>query len=254
MSNPRRRLPHVAFIYLILIVVVILASWMGSVLEMRSGKAFSLYQIRSILSASGIRWVVSNAGVSISEAPIGTALMLFMAIGVAQGSGIVAVLSGKRHPKLSPREKASLVVAGVSLLALSLLFLLGAVSGSNMTVGLAGGLSQSPLARGAAFLIMLIVAVPSLAYGLASGTFHSSHDCVRAFARFIAPMAEFLVCMVLASQLIETLQYTRLDVLMGLSPNAMTVISIILYWLPLPIILLSDQNSARKVCNLKTKS
>lgn len=234
----RRRFPHIAFIYLILVLAVILASWTGSVLEMRFSSVFSMYGIRSMLSAAGIRWLVSNAGNTIARAPIGNAIMLFMAFGAVNGSGLGRAIVKCFRGALSPREKASLTVAAVSLLLLGLLFVMGAVSGGNLSVGLAGGLSGSPLAMGLAFTVMLAATVPSIAYGLASGTFQSSHDCVRALAGVVAQMAEFLVCMVVASQLVETILYTRLDVLLGIGPQLMRTISFVLYWLPLPLVIL----------------
>jgi len=234
----RRRFPHIAFIYLILVLAVILASWISSVLEMRFSNVFSMYGIRSMLSAAGIRWLVSNAGNTIANAPVGNAIMLFMAVGAVDGSGLGRATVKCFHGTVSPREKASLTVAAVSLLLLVLLFVLGAVSGGNLSVGLAGGIADSPLARGLTFTVMLVLAVPSIAYGLASGTFQSSHDCVHALAMFIAPMAEFLICLVVASQLVGTILYTRLDVLLGIGPQLMRIISFVLYWLPLPLVFL----------------
>lgn len=237
--------PHPAAVYLVLLVIVIIASWIGNVLEMRSTMSFATLTIRSIPGADGMRWMVSDASASLRHAPIGNALMLFMTAGVLKSSGLWKAASNLG--RLAPRENASLVVAGVSLLLLMLLFVMGTVSGSRLAAGLASGIQDSPLGRGAVFMVMMVAAVPSMAYGLASGAFQSSHDCVEAFACMIRPMAHFLICMLVASQLLDAITYSRLDSFFGLSTRFMQVLAFVLYWLPLPIIMYRNQKTRRNI-------
>ena len=241
----KRLIPHPAAVYLVLLVIVIIASWIGNVLEMRGMTSYSSLVIRSVLGADGMRWMVSNASVSLQHAPIGNAIMLCMTVGVLRASGLWSALS--RIGRLAPKENASLVVAAVSLLLLALLFILAAVSGSQLATGLASGLAESPLGRGCIFIVMMAAAVPSMAYGLASGALQSAHDCVEAFACMIRPMAHFLVCMLVASQVLDTFTYARLDQFFGISAKAMRVTAFVLYWLPLPVIMLRNQKNGSNV-------
>lgn len=237
----KRQFPHPAAIYLLLLLLVVIASWIGSVLEMRGQTSYSLLTIRSVFSESGLRWMVLNASVTLSHAPIGNAIMLLMTVGVLKSSGLWGAFHRLGH--LSPRERTSLVVAAVSLMLLVLLFVFGAVSGSRLTTGVASGIAGSPVGRGLVFLVMITAAVPSVAYGLAGGVFQTTHDCVEAFACMIRPMAHLFICMLVASQLLETLSFTRLDQVLGLGPSLMRVLAFVLYWLPLPIIMRRNQKT-----------
>lgn len=242
----RKRLyPHPAAVYLVLLLIVILASWIGNIFEIRGTASYSSLTIRSILSASGMRWMVSNASASLQHAPIGNAIMLFMTVGALKASGLWGAVL--RIGKLAPRENTSLVVAAVSLLLMVLLFIMSTVSGSQLATGLASGVSGSPLWRGFIFMLMMTAAVPSMAYGLACGSFQSTQDCVEAFACMIRPMAHFIICMLVASQLLDALSYARLDQFFGIGSQTMKVISFILYWLPLPIIMRRNQKTQSNI-------
>ena len=127
------------------------------------------------------------------------------------------------------------------------LIVLGVFTGSHLLLGITGKLKGSPLYDGFMFLIMLGIGLPSLVYGLSTETFRTVYDCIRAFSGIIAPFAEFLVTMLVAAQLLQTLMYTNFDALLGITENAMRIISFLVYWLPLPIILLWWQKSGKEV-------
>ena len=97
------------------------------------------------------------------------------------------------------------------------------------------------------YLFMLAICLPSLVYGLSTETFRTAKDCVDAFCTILPPFAHFLVTMLVAAQLLQTLEYTNIDLLLGITEGAMRVISFLLYWLPLPIILVWFQKSRKEV-------
>lgn len=227
---------HPAVIYLILLILVILVSWIGSILEVsRSGGNGDL-TLRSVLGVSGIRWAVRSAASALSNAPVGNALMLFIAIGAGRGSGLFRALS--RFHNLSPKETTSFYISMGVLAVYCLLIILGVFAGSHLLLGITGTLKGSPLYEGFMFLLMLAVCLPSLVYGLSTETFRTAYDCVRAFSTILAPFAEFLVTMLLASQLLQTLEYTQIDALIGLTDGAIRIVAFLIYWIPLPVILL----------------
>ena len=232
---------HPAVLYFIVFVLVVLASWIGSVLEMRVVSGYSQLTLRSVLGAQGIRWIVDNAAWTLSQSPVGNAVMLFMLVGIGRESGLFASLSRLRN--LSPRERTAMVIAAVSILIVLLLIIVGIVSDSRLAISVTGTFAGSPLAKGAVFLLMLAVSVPSIVYGLATGRLKSATDCVRAFASAVGEWAQFIVTMLIASQIIQTLEYTHLDALMHIGTKGMDVISFLLYWLPLPVIMLMNQKS-----------
>ena len=205
---------HPVIVYLLLLTVVILASWIGSIMEISMVGGNSELALRSVLGVPGIRWVVRSAASSLGSAPIGNALMLFMAYGAAKGSGLFRAFSRVRS--LSPKETVAFYTSLVVLTIYILLIVLGVFAGSHLLLGVTGTLKGSPLYEGLMFLLMLAVCLPSLVYGLSTETFRTAYDCVRAFSTIIAPFAEFLVTMLVASQLLQTLVYTHIDAMLGL--------------------------------------
>ena len=236
---------HPAVIYLILLLLVIIVSWIGSIMESSSVAGNGDLTLRSVLGVSGLRWAIRTAATCLGNAPVGNALMLFIAIGAGKGSGLFRALS--RLHNLSPKEATAFYISLVVLAIYVLLIVLGVFAGSHLLLGITGTLKGSPLYDGIMFLIMLAVCLPSLVYGLSTETFCTAGDCVDAFCTILPPFAHFLVTMLVAAQLLQTLVYTNIDVLLGISDNAMRIISFLIYWLPLPIILLWWQKSGKEV-------
>ena len=236
---------HPALIYLILLILVIIVSWIGSIMEIGRASGNGDLALRSVLGVSGLRWAVRTAATCLGDAPVGNALMLFMAIGAGRGSGLFRALSRLRS--LSPKEATAFYISVVVLGLFVCLIVLGVYAGSHLLLGITGLLKSSPLYDGFMFLVMLAVCIPSLVYGLSTETFRTAADCVDAFCTILPPFAHFLVTMLVAAQLLQTLEYTNIDALLGISDNAMRIISFLLYWLPLPIILLWFQKSRKEV-------
>jgi p-aminobenzoyl-glutamate transporter AbgT len=236
---------HPAVIYLILLLLVIIVSWIGSIMESSSVAGNGDLTLRSVLGVSGLRWAIRTAATCLGNAPVGNALMLFIAIGAGKGSGLFRALS--RLHNLSPKEATAFYISLVVLAIYVLLIVLGVFAGSHLLLGITGTLKGSPLYDGIMFLIMLAVCLPSLVYGLSTETFRTAGDCVDAFCTILPQFAHFLVTMLVAAQLLQTLVYTNIDVLLGISDNAMRIISFLVYWLPLPIILLWWQKSGKEV-------
>ena len=236
---------HPAIVYLLLLIIVILASWIGSIMEISRVSHNGELALRSVLGVSGIRWAVRTAASCLGNAPIGNALMLCVAIGAGRGSGLFRALS--RIRSLSPKEAMAFYISMVVSAIYILVIVLGVFSGSHLLLGITGTLAGSPLYEGFMFLLMLGVCLPSLVYGLYTETFRTAGDCADAFCRILPPFAHFLVTMLVAAHLIQTLEYTHIDALIGLTQNSMRVVSFLIYWLPLPIILMWSQKSGKEV-------
>lgn len=236
---------HPAIVYLLLLVVVILASWIGSIMEISRVGGNGELALRSVLGVPGIRWAVRTAASCLGNAPAGNALMLFMAIGAGRGSGLFRALSRLRN--LSPKEATALYISIVVLSVYILLIVLGVFAGSHLLLGITGTLKGSPLYDGFMFLLMLAVCLPSLVYGLSTETFRTAADCADAFCTILPQFAHFLVTMLVAAQLLETLRYTHIDAFLGITGNAMRVVSFLVYWIPLPIILMWSQKTGKEV-------
>lgn len=231
---------HPAVIYLFLQILIILISWIGSIMEVSQMGGNGELSFRSVLGVPGIRWAVRSAATCLGNAPVGNALMLFIAVGAGKGSGLFRAFS--RLGNLSPKEKTAFYISMTVLAIYICLIVLGVFTGSHLLLGVTGTLKGSPLYEGLMFILMLAVCLPALVYGLSTETFRTAGDCVDAFCTILLPFAHFLVTMLVAAQLIQTLEYTHIDALLGITPNAMRVVSFLLYWVPLPIILLRSKN------------
>lgn len=238
-ENRKRYLPHPAIVYLILLVLVILISWIGSVVEIRTMGRSGGPILQSLLSEQGVRWFVRNASACMGSAPVGEAIMILAAIGAGRESGLFRALT--HTMTLSPKERVSLVISLIAFAVFVVSILFGLFAGSNLLLGVTGDLKGGPLAQGAVFMLMLAVLLPALIYGISTDTFHTVRECVDALSSMIRVAASFLLTLLVAAQLIETVRYTHLDTLLGISPGLMSVISFLVYWVPLPIIALSDQ-------------
>jgi Putative p-aminobenzoyl-glutamate transporter len=236
---------HPAVIYLILLVLVIVVSWIGSIMEIGRGAGNEELALRSVLGVPGLRWAVRTAASCLGNAPVGNALMLFMAVGAGRGSGLFRALSRLRS--LSPKEATAFYISVVVLGLFVCLIVLGVYAGSHLLLGITGQLKGSPLYDGFMFLVMLGICIPSLVYGLSTETFRTAADCVDAFCTILPPFAHFLVTMLVGAQLLQTLEYTNIDLLLRLSDNGMRIVSFLVYWLPLPIILFWCQKTKKEV-------
>ena len=232
---------HPVVIYLILLILVIIVSWIGSIMEISRVGGNGDLALRSVLGVPGLRWAVRTAASCLGNAPVGNALMLFIAVGAGRGSGLFRALSRLRS--LSPKESTAFYISLVVLAIYILLIILGVYAGSHLLLGITGSLKGSPLYDGFMFLVMLAVCLPSLVYGLSTETFRTAKDCVDAFCTILPPFAHFLVTMLVAAQLLQTLEYTNIEALLGITPNAMRIISFLIYWLPVPVIHLRNKKT-----------
>lgn len=235
-------LPHPAIVYLTLTIIVILTSWIGSIYEIRGINKNDELILRSLLNAQGIRWMVRSAASSLSSAPIGNALLILISIGVSISSGIwrTLMLSFSRG-KLSPKERNAITVSLIILFLYLVLIGLGLLGKSHLLLGVTGTLRNSPFLSGAVFLLTVAIVLPSIAYGLITDAFRTAEDCINACTYTISSAASFIVTMLFASQLLSAINYSHLDIFLHLPAAAMQIISLFLYWLPLPIILIRHQ-------------
>lgn len=235
---------HPAIVYLLLLLAVILISWIGSIMEVNSARGNGELTLRSVLGVSGIRWAVRSASSCLDEAPVGNALMLFMALGAGRRSGLFRAITRIRN--LSPKETTAFYISAVVLLIYLSLIVLGVYAGSHLLLGITGTLKGSPLYDGFMFLFMLAVCLPSLVYGLSTETFRTAYDCADAFCTILPQFAHFLVTMLVAAQLIRTLEYTNIHHLLGLTQQSMQYVAFVLYWLPLPVLLITERVTSQK--------
>ena len=116
---------HPAVIYLILLFLVIIVSWIGSIMEISRVGGNGELALRSVLGVPGLRWAIRSAATCLGNAPVGNALMLFIAVGAGRGSGLFRALSRLRS--LSPKEMTAFYISLVVLIIYVFLIVLGII-------------------------------------------------------------------------------------------------------------------------------
>lgn len=201
--------------------------------------------LQSLLSQQGIRWFVRNAANCMDNAPVGNAVMLMIALGAGQESGLFRAVT--HYMTLSPKERTSLIISSITFLIIAMMIVLGLFMGGNLLLGVSGSVKGGPLVSGLFFILMIVVLLPSLIYGISTDTFHNADECIGALSSFIKKTASFFLTLLVASQLIETTKFTHVDVLLGIKPGLMSVLELLLYWVPLPLIFIFEQKRRKEI-------
>ncbi len=243
MNNQKTGVPHPLVVYLWMLLVAVVVSWICCVYEMRRIQLNSDIILRSVLDGQGLRWLVRNAVSSISSAPVGNSLLILSGAGIVYGSGIWNSIARMfKSPNLSYKERVGLVMAAVVLLMYLAMIIAGLFFGHRVLLGQTGTIADSPFADGAILMLFFLVALPSMVYGFAVGTLRNSDNVVDALTAMFKLCASFYITMMTGSLLLAVFDYTGLDMLLGVGNGGMRVLRFLIWWLPLPWILLRNKS------------
>lgn len=242
MNNRRHNIPHPALLYFILLLLVILASWIGTVYQLRVMGQNSHLSLRSLLDTMGIRWMIRHFPMSIAQAPVGNALLLFSGLGLLNGSGLSNAIGRSVHRSgLSYKERMGLRLSYVVITICLILFFMGLFSGQRILLGITGSLLTGPVPDGAIFLLFTPVALASAVFGYTSDRFRNGDDFIDAMVSLIPRYASFFIALLIASQILTVFEYSGLNDLLNLSSIVWCWIEFILWWLPLPLLYLRQK-------------
>lgn len=229
----KHRFPHPAAVYLVLLVLTILVSWIGGVYGMKGGSGNGII-VRSLLDTQGLRWMISHSVSALSDAPVGNAMLLLSIIGIVRGSGIPGVLSRLyRKGEIAYKERLGIAFAAFLFLIITALYLWGVFGADHVLLGITGSVTSGPLPAGALFLLFILISLPATVLGFMTDRFRSADDVLRALVSLYGRYATFFLTMLIASQFLAVLEYSRLSLVMGLAPSGFRILSFIIYWLPL---------------------
>jgi len=223
----RFRIPHPLAIYSIMLVVVIVVSWIGSVYETRGVTSNSDIMLRSLLDPQGIRWMFRNVSNMLDNAPVADSLLLLMGAGILKTSGI-------RMPSSSSSLKerfASALALFVFAICL-LLIAVGLFMGNHVLLGVTGNITGSPFLRGFFMLLFLCVLFPSIAYGFASDNLRSGADVIRGFTCFLPRYASFFVTLPVAALLLDCMDYSNMYALLSIGTGGVRITRLVVYLFP----------------------
>lgn len=184
-------------------ILLILFSWIGN--------AYSL-PLESLLSADGIRWMVSRMMEHFADAPLAECVLFLLAGGVLNECGILP--TGKRHYSLKQKRGLWLTL-GLAVLV-SVMFCVVFLYPSGLLLSVRGEMADSPFMEGLPCLLMVFVILLSNFYGLVSGRFLSGKDAVAAHLGWIRRGASFFFTAFFYSQWVAVVNYSHvMDLLPG---------------------------------------
>lgn len=249
MNRRERPYPHPAVLYLALLVLVILVSWIGGVYESRNAGPEGETVLRGLLNAQGLRWLVRMPATALADAPVGNALLILAGTGIGIRGGWLRIwsliISGSGLKTLSRKERSAFFAAFLTLAIILGLVAYGVFGPGNVLLNASGGLFKSPIAQGSLFMLFLALALPSAVYGLASDRIRDSQELIKSFSYLISLCSSYFFTLFIASLLVAAFRYSNLDRVLKLDEGGVFWLRMALYWLPLPEILYFDKNKIR---------
>lgn len=221
-------------LYLVLIGLVVLFSWVGNIYGLMLPDGTLL---PSMLSNESVRWMVRHSIDNIIAAPMVEVLLVLLLVGALRSSGLWYAL---RHMKyLEQRKRHALIVASGVMLALLGVVLLGIRPGGNL-LSVTGHLAGGPIASGWLPLLTLIVVIPAIVYGKMCGAWPTAGELYEGLSSSIASSGSYFVTLVVASQLVAVIQYVRLFYLIGLSSTTQSLCVGLIYVIPLILLFVKN--------------
>lgn len=223
-----------ATLYLILLALLVLFSWIASAygLVLPGGEV-----VPSLLGTDSMRWFVRHSVENIAAAPIVQAVLVLIMVGAVRSCGVVRsvgyLVRERRRLPLSRRQQYAMRIALIVLGMCLLLVGWGIAAPGGNLLSVTGRIAGGPLSGGWPFMLLLLVCVPCWVYGRVSGLWHTEREVLDAFTAEIARCSGYFVTLIVGAQLMAALHYVRVFDLLGWGDGAVTVLSAIVYGLPL---------------------
>lgn len=223
-------------VYLLLFVILVLLSWVGSVygLTLPDGSLMP-----NLLSEEGVRWFVRHSMDNISAAPFAEVALGLIAVGALRGSGLWYALW--HRSQVVQRHRHALLISLLVMTICALVVVWGILPGGNL-LSVTGHLFGGPFGSGWPFLLWLVMIVPCIVFGKISGQWHTTDELYEGLTSAIVSYANYFVTLVVASQLIAGMHYVRLFYLLGLSSVMQNLCFGLIYAIPLIILFVTNKS------------
>ena len=216
--------------FFLLTMAITLLSWVGRI--------YSCDNVQSLLSAEGIRWMLSHVVENYVCIPaLGIVLIVLMGVGVGSRSGLYEALLRfcRKGRLLSRKERRSLILSvavfGFYWISIGVIALLP----WNFLQNVMGDWLSSPFSKGFVYVVSLSLGLLGLVYGYASGAFRCISDLVNGMATMIATKASYFVYLFFVVQFFFSLEYTHLAQWMCIDDWLLQVVFQVFCYLPLLI-------------------
>lgn len=214
--------------FFLMTVALALFSWIGSI--------YGIAEVQSLLSAEGVRWILSRAVTNYVQVPaLGIVFVLMMGLGVVSRSGLFDTLRRaiRKDKKLSRKERRALVLSFVTGISYVLVVLVAMLLPWNLLLSATGSWIHSPFSQGFVYLLSVGLGLSGMVYGYASDAFQRVGDVVEAMSCLISRHAAYFVVLFFTVQFFSSLAYTRLPEWLGMSDDFFSVLSSFCFYFPL---------------------
>jgi len=217
----KNKLEYWSGLYILLIVLVAVISWIGNIYGL---------PLKSLFAQEGIRWEIRNVMINYTKAPLAEVLCLCMGIGLMQYGGLRRELLMTYR---SVKQRRALILVFTTGITYLLAVIATIAYPHAILLSATGSVLHSPFTEGLVFIISLGCGIIGLIYGIASGQIRNINDVHSGLSYLIARMAPYLVVLFLASQLVAFAKYSQLIYLLSVTDTAVNVTVWLIYLLPL---------------------
>lgn len=214
--------------FFFLTIALALFSWIGSI--------YGIGEVQSLLSAEGVRWMLSHVVGNYVQCPaLGVVLLLLIGLGIMSRAGVFDVLKRlcRRDKQLSRKERRSLVLFGFTCLIYVLLVLVTMALPWNLLLSATGSWLNSPFSKGFVYILSLGLGLSGMVYGYTSDAFRRVSDVVEAMSCLVSRYASYFVVLFFVVQFFSSLEYTRMYEWLGVSKEIVHVVFILCSYFPL---------------------
>ena len=177
--------------------VLVIVSWLLS--------AMRLEGVRSMLSSEGIRWFVGGFSDILANPLLAWLLLLLIAGGSLQQSGVISLFTGKGETSF--RNRLALRVAIFFLVLYAIVICLLTLTPHAILLSVKGSLFPSAFSRSLVPIVCFGVTLSSVVYGMMSGHKKSGDEILSILTYGIRQGASLIIVYILAIQFYASLRF-----------------------------------------------
>ena len=177
--------------------VLVIVSWLLSALRLEG--------VRSMLSSEGIRWFVGGFSDIVASPLIAWLLLMLIACGSIQQSGVIPLLGSKG--KISFRDRLALRVASVFVLLYAIVICMLTIMPHAILLSVKGSLFPSAFSRSILPIICFGVTLFSIVFAMMSGHKKTGEDIIDILSYGIRQGASLVIIYIFAIQFYASLRF-----------------------------------------------
>lgn len=232
--NRRNIVYYPVILYLLLLLVAWLLSWLFGVMNIVDDAG----NMRSLMTAEGVRRAVRSSAEVINAAPWGCAMLVVVSAGLFASSGLLRLVCDVAilH-RITINQRRAGFMALLVLLLYIIVLLMSVMAPWRLLMGVTDEISVSPLARG--WLLLMSVGVLSVSgiYGYVYGNFRSIMDVMNGVGKGVEFFIPAFMAILPATALLSCMQYMGVFDIFGGFSSARETVEDVVYFFPFLFVL-----------------